>query len=114
MLQEPVSPASTRFGRAALARMKQIPLERKLVGFELNGAIAPSDGSPVLVDGKPVGWATSVRFSWEKKKVIGMAWVTPAEAKPGARTTLRSDDVDYTANVVEEVFYDPTGLRLKM
>jgi sarcosine oxidase, subunit alpha len=101
-------------GRAALARMKQIPLERKLVGFELNGAIAPSDGSPVLVDGKPVGWATSVRFSWEKKKVIGMAWVTPAEAKQGARITLRSDDVDYTAHVVEEVFYDPTGQRLKM
>jgi sarcosine oxidase, subunit alpha len=101
-------------GRAALARMKQSPLERKLVGFELNGAIAPSDGSPVLVDGKPVGWATSVRFSWEKKKVIGMAWVTPAEAKQGARITLRSDDVDYTAHVVEEVFYDPTGQRLKM
>jgi sarcosine oxidase, subunit alpha len=101
-------------GRAALARMKQIPLERKLVGFELNGAIAPSDGSPVLVDGKPVGWATSVRFSWEKKKVIGMAWVTPAEAKQGAPITLRSDDVDYTAHVVEEVFYDPTGQRLKM
>ena len=101
-------------GRASLARMKQSPLERKLVGFELNGAIAPPDGSPVLVEGKPVGWATSVRFSWEKKKVIGMAWVTPAEAKQGTRITLRSDDVDYTANVVEEIFYDPAGQRLKM
>ena len=101
-------------GRAALARMKQSPLERMLVGFELNGAIAPSDGSPVLVEGKPVGWATSVRFSWEKEKVIGMAWVTPAEAKHGARITLRCDDVDYSANVVEEVFYDPAGQRLKM
>jgi sarcosine oxidase subunit alpha len=101
-------------GRAALARMKQSPLERMLVGFEMNGAIAPPDGSPVLVEGKPVGWATSVRFSWEKEKVIGMAWVTPAEAKPGARITLRCDDVDYSAQVVEEVFYDPAGQRLKM
>jgi sarcosine oxidase, subunit alpha len=101
-------------GRAALMRMKQSPLERMLVGFELNGAIAPPDGSPVLVDGKPVGWATSVRFSWEKEKVIGMAWVTPAEAKQGARITLRSDAVDYSAHVVEEVFYDPSGQRLKM
>ncbi len=84
-------------GRAALARMKQSPLERMLVGFELEGAIAPPDGSPVLVDGKPVGLATSVRFSWEKKKVIGMAWVTPAEAKQGTRITLRSDAVDYSA-----------------
>jgi sarcosine oxidase subunit alpha len=101
-------------GRAALARMKQNPLERKLVGFELEGHIAPPDGSPVLVDGQPVGWATSVRFSWEKEKVIGMAWVTPAEAKHGTPLTLRSDAVDYSAIVVEEVFYDPTGQRLKM
>jgi sarcosine oxidase, subunit alpha len=101
-------------GRAALARMKQSPLERMLVGFELEGATVPPDGSPVLVDGKPVGLATSVRFSWEKKKVIGMAWVTPAEAKQGTRITLRSDAVDYSAHVVEEVFYDPAGQRLKM
>jgi sarcosine oxidase subunit alpha len=101
-------------GRATLARMKQNPLERKLVGFELEGHIAPPDGSPVLVDGQPVGWATSVRFSWEKEKVIGMAWVTPAEAKRGTPLTLRSDAVDYSAIVVEEVFYDPTGQRLKM
>jgi sarcosine oxidase, subunit alpha len=101
-------------GRAAFERMKRNPLERLLVGFEMEGFIAPPDGSPVLVDGKPVGWATSVRFSWEKGKVIGMAWVTPAEAKHGAVITLRSDGVDYFANVVEQVFYDPSGQRLKM
>jgi sarcosine oxidase subunit alpha len=101
-------------GRAALLRMKQSPLERMLVGFEMEGSITPSDGSPILVEGKPVGWATSVRFSWEKEKVIGMAWVTPVEAKHGARLTLRCDDVDYSAKVVEEVFYDPAGQRLKM
>jgi sarcosine oxidase subunit alpha len=101
-------------GRAALARMKQSPLERMLVGFEMEGSVAPPDGSPVLVDGKPVGFATSVRFSWEKEKVIGMAWVTPAEAKEGAPITLRSDAVDYSAHVVEDVFYDALGQRLKM
>jgi sarcosine oxidase, subunit alpha len=100
-------------GRVALARMKQTPLERMLVGFELEGTIVPPDGSPVLVAGKPVGWATSVRFSWDKEKVIGMAWVTPAEAKHGTPITLRSDAVDYSANVVEQVFYDPAGDRLK-
>lgn len=101
-------------GRAALVRKKQNPLERKLVGFELEGRTAPPDGSPVLVAGKPVGWATSVRFSWTKEKVIGMAWVTPAEAKEGTRITLRSDAIDYSASVVREVFYDPGGQRLKM
>ncbi len=101
-------------GRVALSRFKQNPLERTLVGFELDGTTVPPDGSPVLVEGHPVGWATSVRFSWEKKKVIGMAWVTPSEAKQGTPITLRSEGVDYVASVVDEVFYDPTGQRLKM
>jgi glycine cleavage system T protein len=101
-------------GRAALARAKQNPLERMLVGFELEGTTAPPDGSPILVEGKPAGYATSVRYSWEKEKVIGMALVTPAEARPGTQITLRSDAVDFHANVVQEVFYDPAGDRLKM
>lgn len=101
-------------GRAALLHIEQNPLERMLVGFEMEGSIAPPDGSPVLADGKPVGLATSVRFSWERKKVIGMAWITPAEAKQGTRITLRSDDVDYSASVLDGVFYDPNGDRLKM
>ena len=101
-------------GRAALSRVKQNPLERMLVGFELEGTTAPPDGSPILVESRPVGYATSVRYSWEREKVIGMALVTPAEARPGTRITLRSDAVDYDANVVQEVFYDPAGDRLKM
>jgi sarcosine oxidase subunit alpha len=101
-------------GRVALSRLKQSPLERMLVGFEMEGTIPPPDGSPILVQGRPVGWATSVRFSWEKKKIIGMAWVTPAEARQGTPITLRCDAVDYSAHVVEQVFYDPAGDRLKM
>jgi sarcosine oxidase, subunit alpha len=101
-------------GRVALARMQQSPSQRMLVGFEMEGNIAPPDGSPVLVEGQPVGWATSVRYSWEKEKMIGMAWVTPVQAKQGTPITLRSDAVDYRGHVVEQVFYDPAGDRLKM
>jgi sarcosine oxidase subunit alpha len=101
-------------GKVALSRLKQTPLERMLVGFELDGAVLPPDGSPVLVEDKSVGWATSVRYSWQKQKVIGMAWVTPAQAKGGSHIILRSDGVDYPARVVEGVFYDPAGDRLKM
>jgi sarcosine oxidase subunit alpha len=101
-------------GRVALSRLKQNPLERTLVGFEMEGTIVPPDGSPILMQGKPVGFATSVRFSWEKNKVIGMAWVTPAEAKQGTQITVRSEEVDYSAHVVDQVFYDPSGERLKL
>ena len=76
-------------GRVSLSRLKQLPVERTLVGFEMEGPVIPPDGSPVLVAGKPVGWATSVRFSWDKNKVIGMAWVTPSEAKQGTAITVR-------------------------
>ena len=78
-------------GRAALARMKQSPLERMLVGFELEGAAAPPDGSPVLVDGKPVGLATSVRFSWEKEESDrhGVGHACGSEAGHAHHSTLR-------------------------
>ena len=94
-------------GRAALTRLQQTPLERVLVGFELEGAVTPPDGSPVLVEGKPVGYATSVRYSWQKQKVIGMAWVTPQEAKAGTPLFLRSDTIDYAAQVVDQLFTTP-------
>ena len=100
-------------GKAALTRLKQTPPARVLVGFALDSVITPPDGSPILVGNSPVGFATSVRYSWETGKVIGMAWVTPEEAKQGTSITLRADGLDYPASVVDEVFYDPTGTRLK-
>ena len=79
------------------------------MGFQLDGAATPPDGSPVLFDGQPVGWATSVRYSWHKGKVIGMGWVTPAQAKGGSRITLRCDAIDYPASVVRKCFTTPTA-----
>jgi sarcosine oxidase subunit alpha len=99
-------------GRAALKRLQQTPLERTLVGIEVEGLVPPPDGSPILSNGQPVGWATSVRYSWHAGKVIGMAWVTPALAGQGTRLTLRSEAIDYPASVVDAMFYDPTGQRL--
>ena len=99
-------------GRAALKRLQQTPLERTLVGIEVEGPISPPDGSPILSNDQPVGWATSVRYSWHAGKVIGMAWVTPELAAQGTRLTLRSEAIDYPASVVNAMFYDPTGERL--
>jgi glycine cleavage system aminomethyltransferase T len=78
----------------------------------VEGSISPPDGSPILSNDQPVGWATSVRYSWHAAKVIGMAWVTPALAAKGTRLTLRSEAIDYPASVVDAMFYDPTGERL--
>ncbi len=99
-------------GRAALKRLQQTPPERMLVGFAIDGKVAPPDGSPILSNGQPVGWSTSVRYSWHAKRVIGMGWVPPTLATHGASITLRCDAIDYPASVVSEVFYDPKGERL--
>ena len=99
-------------GRAALKRLQQTPLERMLVGFAIDSKVAPPDGSPILSNGQPVGWSTSVRYSWHANRVIGMGWVPPTLATQGASITLRCDAIDYPASVVSEVFYDPKGERL--
>ena len=98
-------------GRTALARLRKEPLERTLAGFHLEAATAPPDGSAVLSEGKAVGFATSVRYSWHAAKVVGLAWLPPALARQGTSITLRADGIDYPATVVEEGFYDPAGER---
>ena len=94
--------------------MKQSPLERMLVGFELEGTIAPPDGSPSIGRRQAswLGHQCSLLLGERESDRDGMGHSCGSEA--GTRITLRSDAVDYSAHVVEEVFYDPTGHRLKM
>ena len=109
-----VKPAKPDFiGRSALKRLEQEPPGRTLAGFVMEGTAAPPDGSAVLSRGTAIGWATSVRYSWHVKKVIGMAWIPPALAKEGTGITVRAGHVDYAASVVDEMFYDPAGERLR-
>ena len=48
--------------------MNQYPLERTLVGFELEGTATPPDGAPVLFDGKPVGLGHQRSFLLDERK----------------------------------------------
>lgn len=102
-------------GKRALERLAELPISRKLVGLELDGApadVAEIRGAPLLVGGAMVGRVTSAERSIVLDRAIGLGWVRASEGgfppeldvagHPGAR-----------ARVVSTPFYDPNGERLR-
>ena len=65
-------------GRAALARMEEAGVRRKLAGFAMCGRAIARDGYEVFVDGSPAGWVTSGGPSPTLNKNIGLCFL-PAE-----------------------------------
>ena len=95
-------------GRAALERMAEYPLERKLVGLALEGP-APERGAPLYAGQRIVGRITSCAHSSALGRAIGLGWVRAVDGK--FASTLRAGET--TATVVETPFYDPEGARLR-
>ena len=94
-------------GRTALERMRELPLERRLVGLEFEAE--PQRGSPLSFDGRIVGRVTSCATSPALGHPIGLGWLRGADgAVPGR---LLAGEVP--ASVVESPFYDPEGARLR-
>ena len=99
-------------GKMALERMAALPLERTLVGLELEGPYADAAdlrGTPLVLDGRVVGRLTSAARSEALRRDIGLGWVRaidgtfPEELRAGPAT----------ARVVPRTFYDPEGVRLR-
>jgi len=100
-------------GRHALESLKNRPGQNRLVGFHAAGSGEPDDGNAIVVNGKLVGRVTSVRFSPQLKKFVGLAWVPAEHATPGAVVGIHGAGISQIAVIVEEPFYDPEGARLK-
>jgi sarcosine oxidase subunit alpha len=93
-------------GRAALARTESLDDQRRLHGFSMDGD-APTEGSPIRVDGDIVGhvsgsWASpvlskSVMLGWLKRKPY------PERVEIDGREAL----------VTPTPFYDPEGARAR-
>ena len=74
----------------------------------------PAESHLVIVDGEISGRITSVAFSPALRKVIGMAYVTPALSAADTRLPLRlTNGKMVDAQVVALPFYDATGTRQK-
>src|SRR2546423_5049975 len=94
-------------GKAALQRMAELPLERKLVGLEFDRT--PERGAPLHLDDRVVGRVTSCSWSDVLERDIGLGWLRAVDGRFARR--LRCGDTQ--ATVVETPFYDPEGKRLR-
>ncbi|MGE5516783.1 MAG: 2Fe-2S iron-sulfur cluster-binding protein [Bacteroidota bacterium] len=104
-------------GKAAMDAMEAKGLSRKLVGFQLDAAasVVPQENHLVIRDGDIAGRVTSITRSATLGKVIGLAYVAPEQAEPGAVFAIRAaGGAMVTATVVPFPFYDPDNTRQEM
>jgi sarcosine oxidase subunit alpha len=100
-------------GKWSLEQVKRRRFREQLVGFEMEDGKAPLEGGQIVVDGRPSGRVTSVRFSPQLHKVIGMAWVPPSLAEEGKTLLIKVDGGFQTASVRLRPFFDPEGEHLR-
>jgi sarcosine oxidase subunit alpha len=95
-------------GGHALERVDAFPLDRKLIGLELDGA-APVDGSPLFADGVFRGNVTTAWSSPVLGRTVMLAFAELAGGELPASFTVDGRE----ARVVEVPFYDPEGTRVR-
>jgi len=92
-------------GREALVAARARPLERRLVGFEVEGRGIARHGHKLMSDGREVGVVTSGTFSPTFEKALGMAYVEASLAAPGSALAIDVRGKAVPARVVPIPFY---------
>jgi len=91
-------------GKEALLTVKAAGLQRKLVGFEVEGKAFPRQHYPVYIGGEKVGEVTSGTFSPVLKKGIGLAYLPAKASNVGQELTVLIRDKHIPGMVVETPF----------
>jgi aminomethyltransferase len=98
-------------GKEALERLREIGVDRKLVGMFLEGDELRAELSqfwPVRHDGREVGRVTDAVWSPGLAQNIGYMWVPIDLAKAGTRVEVVTEDEDHLTAVVASLpFVDP-------
>jgi len=92
-------------GSAALRRLNQDGLTRKLVGFEMEDRGIARHGYKVFIEEKEVGEVTSGTFTPTLQKAIGLAFVPVSFSEPGTEISIRIRDHHAKARIVKLPFY---------
>jgi sarcosine oxidase subunit alpha len=100
-------------GRWAIEHVQERGLKWMLVGFEMPNGRVPLEGGQVVVDGKSAGRVTSVRWSDQLQRVIGMAVVPIEYAEDGKPFDVKIDGTIEQAIVRTRPFFDPEGEHLR-
>jgi glycine cleavage system aminomethyltransferase T len=96
-------------GKAALHRIKEEGVRRRIVGVEIAGARLEMNSArwPVRSNGEDIGSVTSAIHSPRLEKNIGYAWVPMERSDLGTALRVDTPDGDRRATVVRMPFVDP-------
>jgi sarcosine oxidase, subunit alpha len=102
-------------GKTALARLAQIPLERRLVGLAFErGAAAPEPGAPLFDAERIAGRLTSCMESPVTDCAIALAWAYANAGRFASSFEARlASGARVRGSVVPTPFYDPDGAKLR-
>ena len=92
-------------GAAALRKIHDAGLKRRLVGLELEGKRIARQHTPVMLGGRPIGEVTSGTFSPTLQKSIAMAYVEAERAGEGTKLEVDLKGTMNPAVVVKMPFY---------
>ena len=97
-------------GKAALKKIKAEGIRRKQVGLEI--MCSPLSGPnttfwPIKKDNNNIGKVTSAVYSPRLKKNIALAMVNIESSEIGTNLSVKTNDGESKAVVVEKPFYDP-------
>jgi sarcosine oxidase subunit alpha len=104
-------------GQRSLRVLSRREQRQKLVGFRLDDSNGPRplECHLVIANGDIAGRVTSIAWSPTLKAVIGLAFVAPNLAAPGASLTIRiTDGTLVNATVTALPFYDAKNSRQKL
>ena len=104
-------------GQRSLKIVRELPLKRKLAGFQLpatHTGAAPSECHLIIQDGEIAGRVTSCYWSPNLGHHIGLAFLPPQMCDVGTRFQIRLSDASMvSAEVCATPFFDPENLRQK-
>jgi len=92
-------------GREVIARQKAEGVQRRLVGFQLDGRRAPRHGMRILAGGRAVGVVTSGTHSPSLERPLGMGYVETALAGNGTALEIEAGSTTLAARVTARPFY---------
>jgi aminomethyltransferase len=103
-------PDEASISLAALRRIRDDGVERKINGVELDGAPFPALNTvkwPAVEGGEPIGKVTSAIHSPRLGKNIGYGWLPADRSSEGASVTVQTEWGERVATVVPMPFVDP-------
>ena len=92
-------------GKDAIVRQKAAGVERRLVGFEIEGRGIARDGHEVFDGERKVGRVTSGTWSPTFEKALGLAYVPMGLAEPGGSVEIEVRRRRLPARIVKLPFY---------